>query len=471
MPHQLLDDVMRGVGEEAASKHVEFVGADPVLPLPLRVGEISAAAIGATAVQAARLWQMRTGRMQTVRIDVDAAAVALMSQRFIRPEAVSGVLEPPFMRRRQEARVGMGSRIVSARDGRWIFLHREFEHHRQRMEALLQSGNDEQSITAAVAKWDAFQLEDAIFAAGACAGVIRDYSEWDEHPQAITVDAQPLVEVVKIGESAPEPLTAVERPLSGTRVLDLTRVIAGPTCARTLAEHGADVLRIANGTLDDNEVQRMDTGHGKRSTVLDITSAEGASTLRHLAQGADVFSQSYRPGALAKRGFAPEDLAALRPGIIYVSISAWSHEGAWSERRGFESVVQAVSGVCDDFRLGGQPRLMPANAIDYGTGFLAAFGAMVALGRRAREGGSYLVRVSLAKTGRWITRHQHVSPEERASVPSELPRERLEELMISSETPFGRIRHLGPVAQMSETPARWQRPTVPPNHDRPEWLV
>jgi crotonobetainyl-CoA:carnitine CoA-transferase CaiB-like acyl-CoA transferase len=471
MPHKLLNDLMLGVGEAPASDHVTYVGADPVLPLPLRVGEISAAAIGATAVQAARLWQMRTRRMQQVRIDVDAAAVALMSQRFIRPEPVPGVVEPPFMRRRQEARVGMGSRIVPAKDGRWIFLHREFAHHRHRMETLLQSGNDEQSIMAAVAEWNADELEGAIFAGGACAGAIRSYAEWDEHPQAKTVDAQPLVEILKIGESPPEALRPGDRPLSGVRVLDLTRVIAGPTAARTMAEHGADVLRIANGALDDNEVQRMDTGHGKRSTVLDITSADGATTLSKLVQGADIFSQSYRPRALAQRGFSPEALAAMRPGIIYVSISAWSHEGAWAERRGFESVVQSVSGVCNDYSLDGQPRLMPANAIDYGTGFLAAFGAMVSLGRRAREGGSYLVRVSLARTGRWITKHQHVSPEAMAAVPSELPKERMERLLISSETPFGRIRHLGPVAQMSETPTRWQRPTVPPNHDKPEWLI
>jgi crotonobetainyl-CoA:carnitine CoA-transferase CaiB-like acyl-CoA transferase len=440
------------------------------LPLPLCVGEVSAAAIGAAAVQAARLWHLRGGGMQKARIELDAAAVALMSQRFIRPEAVPGVEEAPFLRQRQEARTGMGSRIIPARDGRWIFLHREFAHHRERMETLLGTGSDEEGIRRAVSKWEADELETAIFEVGACAGAIRTYAEWDRHPQALTVDGQPLVEVIRIGESPPEPMAPASRPLAGVRVLDLTRVIAGPTAARTLAEHGADVLRIANGTLDDNEVQRMDTGHGKRSTVLDITSAAGAAKLRELIRGADVFSQSYRPGALAKRGFSPQELAALRPGIIYVSVSAWSHEGPWADRRGFESVVQAVSGICDDYSLDGQPRLMPANAIDYGTGFLAAFGSMVALARRVQEGGSYLVRVSLARTGRWITKHRHVSSEERAAVPAQLPAERLDQLLIASETPFGRIRHLGPVAQMSKTPARWQQPTVPPNHDKPEWL-
>jgi crotonobetainyl-CoA:carnitine CoA-transferase CaiB-like acyl-CoA transferase len=470
MQKQLLDELMASVGEPLVESHVSFSGSDPVLPLPLRVGDVSAAVIAGIGYEAAKIWEARTGRMQDVHVDVDAAAVALRSQGFIRPEPVPGQVEPTFGQQRREKRVGLGSAILPAKDGRWVFLHREFAHHRERIEKLLGTGNDETAIRNAVAQWDAFELETAIFNAGACGGAVRTYDEWSAHEQAQTVDKQPLVYIEKIGDSPPEPAGSGDRPLSGVRVLDLTRVIAGPTCARTLAEHGADVLRIANGLLDDNQVQRMDTGHGKRSTILDIGAKDDAETLRSLIRGAGIFSQSYRPGALAAKGFSPEAVAALRPGIIYVSVNAWSDEGPWAGRRGFESVVQIVSGVADDYRLGEQPRLMPANAIDYGTGFLAAFGAFVALRRRAVEGGSYRVRVSLARTGRWITGHEHVSREEMAAVPAELPRDRIEELMISTETPFGRIRHLGPVVQMSETPARWERPTVPPDHDKPEWL-
>jgi crotonobetainyl-CoA:carnitine CoA-transferase CaiB-like acyl-CoA transferase len=188
-----------------------------------------------------------------------------------------------------------------------------------------------------------------------------------------------------------------------------------------------------------------------------------------LVQDADVFCQSYRPGSLARRGFSPEALAAVRPGIIYVTVSAWGHEGPWRDRRGFESVVQNVSGIVDDYRLDGQPRLMPANTIDYGTGYLGAFGAMVALGRRAREGGSYLVRVALARTGRRITQYPHVSKEEQAGV-QPIPHERVEQFMVSTDTPFGRLRHIGPVAEMRETPTCWTQPTVPANHDAPVWV-
>jgi crotonobetainyl-CoA:carnitine CoA-transferase CaiB-like acyl-CoA transferase len=167
-----------------------------------------------------------------------------------------------------------------------------------------------------------------------------------------------------------------------------------------------------------------------------------------------------------------EELVRLRPGIIYITLSAFSHEGPWRDRRGFDSVVQAVSGIYDEqaASMGGLPRSVGANVLDYATGYLAAFGAFVALGRRAREGGSYLVRVSLAQTGRWLASLPRVDVEQAKALPNELPQDRLDQLFTTSETPFGRLRHFGPPAQLSETPARWDRPTVPLDHDRPEWL-
>jgi crotonobetainyl-CoA:carnitine CoA-transferase CaiB-like acyl-CoA transferase len=253
-------------------------------------------------------------------------------------------------------------------------------------------------------------------------------------------------------------------------VLDLTRVLAGPTCARTLAEHGADVLRVGTDLLPNNETQNIATGHGKRSTVLDLTSDAGRDRLRVLAAEADVFSQSYRPGSLAGRGFSVEELAALRPGIVYVSLCAFSHQGPWRQRRGFDTLVQSVSGICDDYALDGKPRHLPVSALDYITGYIAAFAAMVALGRRAREGGSYQVRVSLAQTGRWLTRLPRIDPALAARTAADLPPERIESLCTTTETPYGRVRHLAPIVRMGETPARWERPSVPLDHDPPAWL-
>jgi crotonobetainyl-CoA:carnitine CoA-transferase CaiB-like acyl-CoA transferase len=258
------------------------------------------------------------------------------------------------------------------------------------------------------------------------------------------------------------------------RVLDLTRVLAGPTCARTLAEHGADVLKITAAHLPNLGYQEYDTGHGKLSAQLDLREPKDVETLRGLVREADVFSQSYRPGTLAERGFSPEALAQLRPGIVVVSLSAFSHVGPWASRRGFDTVVQTVSGItsrqgelCPGATPG--PQFYPVSAIDYLTGYLMAFGAMVALARRTREGGSWLVRISLAQTGRWLVDRGQVPEAELKNVPAEFTPAELERWTITTDTPAGRLHHLGPVVRLSETPARWARPTVPLGYHEPVW--
>jgi crotonobetainyl-CoA:carnitine CoA-transferase CaiB-like acyl-CoA transferase len=282
------------------------------------------------------------------------------------------------------------------------------------------------------------------------------------------------MEIVKIADSPPVPLLPGDRPLSGVRVLDLTRVLAGPTCARTLAEHGADVLRITAAHLPSLGYQEYDTGHGKLSAYLDLRQPAELETLRTLVRDADVFSQGYRPGTLGARGLSPEDLAALRPGIVYVSLCAFSHAGPWASRRGFDTVVQTVSGITA--RQGALfpgaspgPQFYPVSAIDYVTGYLMAFGAMVALARRAREGGSWLVRISLAQTGKWLVDRGQIPEAELKDVPKEFTAAELARWSIDSDTPVGRLTHLGPTVKLSETPPRWARPTVPLGHSPAAW--
>src|SRR3989440_6015683 len=170
-------------------------------------------------------------------------------------------------------------------------------------------------------------------------------AEWAQHPQPAAIASLPLMEIIKIGDSPPEDLPAGNRPLSGVRVLDLTRVLAGPTCARTLAEHGADVLKITAPHLPNLGHQEFDTGHGKLSAHLDLREPRDVEILHGLVCEADVFSQGYRPGTLGNRGLSPEELAAVRPGLVYVSLCAFSHTGPWASRRGFDTVVQNVSGI------------------------------------------------------------------------------------------------------------------------------
>ncbi|MCB0167308.1 MAG: CoA transferase, partial [Anaerolineae bacterium] len=344
---------------------------------------------------------------------------------------------------------------------RWIQLHCNFPHHRAGVVKLLGCDDSRESVAEAVAGWSGQALEDALADAHMCAGLVRPRQEWQAHPQAQAVAQLPLFEIIKIGDSDPEPVGPGDRPLSDIRVLDLTRVIAGPVGGRTLAEHGAEVMRISGPHLPNIPPLVIDTGHGKRSATLDLRTTDDLAQLHHLIKASDIFLQSYRPGALADRGLSPEALAQLRPGLIYVTLSAYSHHGPWQGRRGFDSLVQSVSGIVDEESAGGAPQHLPAQALDYISGYLLAMGAMVALTRRARVGGSYLVRVSLAQTGHWLHHLGRISGDWHDHDPPDLSFDRVQDLLTSSETPFGTLRHLAPVVQLAATPARWDRPAVP----------
>jgi crotonobetainyl-CoA:carnitine CoA-transferase CaiB-like acyl-CoA transferase len=429
----------------------QFTGADPVLRTPYRVGTAGSAALGAVGLAASELWFLRAGRRQHVAVDVRAAAAALKSGAYLRIDG-----KPP------PAPWDPMSGFYPVRDGRWVSIHCNFPNHRAAALKVLGTGEDRAKANEASGGWDGQALEDAIHAAGGCAGLARKAEEWAAHPHAAAVASQPLLEILRIGEAPPRPLPQGDRPLAGVRVLDLTRVLAGPTCARTLAEHGADVLKITAAHLPDSGAIEFDTGMGKLAAHLDLRSPDGVATLRKLLDGADVFSQSYRPGALAARGFSPDAAAKLRPGIVVVSLNAWGQTGPWQDRRGFDSIVQTVSGMALAQGDGATPKLMPCSAIDYVSGYLMAYGAMLALARRAREGGSWLVRVGLARTGKWIVDRGLVDP---TATPAAIP----EGLTTETDSPAGRITHLKPVLQMSETPTRWNRPPVPLGHHRPEW--
>ena len=452
-----------GWSEDRASA-VEFTGApDPILPTPFRITETGAATLAAVGLAVSDLWELRTGRRQDVAVDTRQATASLRSGTYLK---MDGVRVPNG---RNEV---MG--VYPAKNGRWSYLHCNFPNHRAAALKVLGVPEDRAAVTKAVAQWDALELEEAIIAAKGAGGMVRTMAEWAGHPQGIAVASLPLMEIIKIGDSPPEPLRKGDRPLSGIRVLDLTRVIAGPTCARTLAEHGADVLKITGAHLPSLGRQEYDTGHGKLSAHLDLREQKDVETLRGLARETDVFSQGYRPGTIGGRGFSPEALAQVRPGIIAISMCAFSHAGPWASRRGFDTVVQTVSGITHrqgELFPGAQPgpQFYPVSAIDFLTGYLMAFGALVALARRTREGGSWLVRISLAQVGRWLVERGQVPEAELRDVAKEFTPVELERWSMTSVTPVGRLEHLAPVVRLSETPPRWARPTVPLGHHDPVW--
>jgi crotonobetainyl-CoA:carnitine CoA-transferase CaiB-like acyl-CoA transferase len=324
MPHEVLRKILPVVGwsEDQAAAVAFTGGSDPVLPTPFRIGLAGAATVAAAGLGAAGLWQARTGRRQQITVDLHQATASLRSGHYMK--LGEGHLSP----KRNDI---MG--CYRTRDGRWSYLHCNFPNHRAAALGVLGVAEDRSAVAAAVAKWDAADLEEAIIAAKGAGGMVRTQAEWKQHPQAAAIAALPLMEIVRIGDSPPEKLPAGDRPLAGIRVLDLTRVLAGPTCARTLAEHGADVMKISAAHLPNLGYQEWDTGHGKLSAQLDLRQAADLETLRGLVRETDVFSQGYRPGSLAGRGLAPEELAALRPGLVYVSLSAFGHSGPWAGRQ------------------------------------------------------------------------------------------------------------------------------------------
>jgi crotonobetainyl-CoA:carnitine CoA-transferase CaiB-like acyl-CoA transferase len=464
-PSEALQRILPVAGwSNGQAADVEFTGGvDPVLPTPFRIGAAGAATIAAAGLAAARLWEARSGRRQRVAVDLRQAAASLRSGHYMK-------LADAKVSTARNTIMG----VYPTKDGRWSYLHCNFPNHRAAALSVLGVAEDREAVTRAVATWNAADLEEAIIAAKGAGGMARPQAEWAKHPQAAAIASLPLMEIVRIGDSPPEPLPPGDRPLSGIRVLDLTRVLAGPTCARTLAEHGAEVMKITAAHLPNLGYQEWDTGHGKLSAELDLRVPANVDILRSLARSADVFSQGYRPGTLAGRGLSPEELAALRPGLVYVSLSAFGHAGPWAARRGFDTVVQTVSGItirqaeCFPGKTPG-PQFYPVSAIDYCTGYLMAFGAMVALARRAQEGGSWLVRISLAQVGKFIVDLGEVPAAALKDVATEFSPDELERWSTVSKTPSGELRHLKPAVQLSETPPYWARPSVPLGYHQPVW--
>ena len=464
------DEIMavRGKGAPLADE-VSIVNQDPVLESRFRLGETCAAALAGVGVAVNDIWELKTSQRQHIGIDVRHAAAALKSSLYLQRPDSSGTFRN-VVNAGHQAMLNI-TQPWATQDGRFVLTHFGLPHLQQRMLALLGCDPTPDSVASAVSKWNALDLEAAIDEQRLCGGMVRSSEEWLASPHGQVLSGKPIVEIIRIGDSDPEPfpsaIQAAERPLSGVRVLDLTRILAGPVCARTLAEHGAEVLMVTAQSLPQMPEAVIDTSHGKRSCFLDLNDANDARTLRELARQADVFSQGYRPGMIGKHGFSPEDLAAIRPGIVYTSISCYGADGPFSHRAGWEQVAQTMTGLCHDNNPK-RPHLLPAAACDYTTGYLAAFGVLVALARRAVEGGSWHVRVSLCQTGMLIHRQGLL---EQAPSGLDLAPAELDALRIESSPPhLGPLRHLGPILRMSQTPAHWTRPTPRLGGDPAQWL-
>lgn len=393
--------------------------ADLGLPSVFRVGEFAAWAVAAAHSQAAVFFATRNGvePAPEVRVDLREAVIAFRSERYLRVDGEAAFEWAPL------------SGDYEAADG-WVRLHCNFEHHAEIACRVLDVPQERAAVEAAVRRRGRFDIEDAIAKAGGAAAAMRTRDEWLAHAQSAAVARWPLVAMAAVGggevfagaagalaaysaagggsayrsdagtgaatsEALAARLGPSPRPLAGVRVLDLTRIIAGPNAGRALAGYGADVTMIRSPLLPTIRGLDLDLNFGKALRVLDLRSAAGRTAFLDLVRGADVVLQSYRPGALASLGLGPWELAAVQPDIVHVSISAYGVEGPWGGRRGFDSLVQMAAGIADEgMRASGaaHPVPLPAQVLDHGAGWLAAAGAIEAL----NLGGGLDVQVSLA---------------------------------------------------------------------------
>jgi len=440
---------------ECASLH----GSDPVFPSSFAVGAAAQGTIAAAALAACELGHARGMPRQQVSVDM-AHAAAECTNWFSLDGEVPELWDPI-------------SGLYRCADGH-VRVHANFAHHREGALRLLGLEPDvatRADAEAALQSWSALDFEQAAADRGLVVAALRNFEEWDATPQAQAVAAQPLFTLERIGDAPPMALPALsadQRPLGGIRVLDLTRVLAGPVGGKALAVYGADVMLVNSPNLP-NISAIADTSRGKLSTHVDLATEEGRATLQRLVADAHVFVQGYRPGGLSGLGFGPEALARARPGIVAVSLSAYGTQGPWAGRRGFDSLVQTAMGFNqaegEAFGHAGKPRPLPMQILDEATGFLIAFGAAAALWRQQQEGGSWLVRVSLAQTAHWLRglgRVQLTAAEQNA-------RPDIEPFLVTTTSGFGQLRALRHSAQLSRTPAAWTRPSVPPGSHPPAW--
>ncbi|WP_339436036.1 CoA transferase [Pseudomonas sp. EL_65y_Pfl1_R32] len=423
------------------------------LPSTFAVTELASACIGAAGQALAQLIQQQTGRLPGVSVDRRLASFWFSSS--IRPV---GWQVPPLWD-------PVAGDYASA-DG-WIRLHTNAPHHRGAAERVLGKVTDRAEMAARVAPWSAAELEQAIVDEGGCAAQMRARQAWQVHPQGLAVNAEDLVQRQTFEPDADKPwLGSVTRPLAGIKVLDLTRVLAGPVASRFLAGLGADVLRIDSPTWNEPGVVPEMT-LGKRCARLDLKTPEGRRIFESLLKEADILFHGYRADALEQLGYTANELQTLTPGLIDVSLNAYGWSGPWRNRRGFDSLVQMSSGIADAgmaWKQSDKPVPLPLQALDHATGYLMAASAIQALSERLKTGRGGSARLSLARTAKLLVEAGQV-PEQ----PGLRTEEPGDQGLVMEQTTWGQAHRLLAPLTISGTPLQWDLPAGELGSHRPQW--
>jgi crotonobetainyl-CoA:carnitine CoA-transferase CaiB-like acyl-CoA transferase len=451
-------------GEPTAPSALEVTGEGGHLPSHFAVEDMAVACVGTALLSAARLHQRRGGRQLTVRVDPGQVAAAVRSERYF------AVDDRP---------AGMGfarlSRFFQASDG-WVRTHANYPWHRQALLRALGTTDDPEAVARAIKRRPAHEVEDLIVGSGGVAAAVRSAEEWAAHPQGRAVEAEPLVAATQIGLEAPRRRSPGLVPASAVRVLDLTRAIAGPVATRLLGSLGADVLRLDPPRWPDLTVGApADSLLAKRSARLDASGPEGRAVLHGLLDQADVLVCGYRPGALDRLGLGAGALVEAHPGLVVVVLDAWGHSGPWSGRRGFDSIVQAASGIAvGESPDGVEPGALPCQLLDHGTGYLVAAAAVEGLWSQGERGGTQFRYLSLARTAAWLLATYR--PVSSASHAIDGTAEAAEGAVgaarwtVQLPSPSGPVRAIAPPGWFDGKPLQWAPAATRYGADEPVWL-
>jgi crotonobetainyl-CoA:carnitine CoA-transferase CaiB-like acyl-CoA transferase len=420
------------------------------------VSDLAQASIGAAGSALAALVSSEGGIAPAVSVDRDLSSAWF--QFSIRPQGWE--LAPPW---------DPVSGDYECQDG-WIRLHANAPHHRRAILAVLDVAAQKEEVAAAVRTWGANDLESAVVGTGGAAAAMRSHAEWRAHPQGRAVAMEPLVSLTTTSQWEGHRARSLDvtRPLEGLRVLDLTRVLAGPVATRLLAGWGADVLRVDPPDWDEPSVAPEVT-LGKRCARLDLGTEGGKDTWLALLREADILVHGYRPGALEHLGFGAQVLDDARPGLVDVSLDAYGWTGPWRGRRGFDSLVQMSSGIADAAREASGanvPVPLPVQALDHSTGYLMAASVLAGLRRRQLDGVGSRWRLSLARMAEVLVATRRDGPAAESGRPCVRP-QATDEI---EHTPWGDARRLAPPLVVEGSPLRWSLPARPLGSDEPVWL-
>ncbi|MEU1676665.1 CoA transferase [Streptomyces roseifaciens] len=470
--HAALEEVLAGVGMTAADTGgaITFEGADPVVPSTLRLGAAAGIALVAKSAAVAKLWRLRGGPGQDISVDLRVAPHRLCPFYDRKWELING---SPLSESSNPSNA-LGWAFYRSRDGRWMMPQNMYPKIKVEAQRFLGVPDDADAVAAAVAARDARELEEAGNDAGIVMAMLRETHEFLAEPQYRDVLAHaPLIEIEKIGDSDPEPLPpGAAQPLSGVRALGMGHVIAGAGVGRALALHGADVLNLWRPDELEHERSYISANVGVRSTYLDPYAAEGSGRLRTLLRDADVFYANRRPGYLERIGLSAEEAAAARPGIVHATNSLAGRTGPWAGRIGFDQTAGSLVGIMNLEGDSERPQLPPVQVVnDYITSWLTTVGVVEALNRRAQEGGSYRVHVSLVRAALWILSLGVFDRDYAHQVAGSSPRHLyLDPETFTADTPLGAYQGVTDQVRMSATPGSYRHVLVPRGSSRPEWL-